>query len=582
MWIIAVEFSSGVRSVAACAIDPRNGEITRCGLAVEEATRSGRAIHLVEEALKAAGMEREEIDHLAGGTRPRILHRNSRGPGLRARMAAGPAGRPRRNLQRGPAGRARRRGESARQVECHHRRSSAASFYLAGVTSLTGAKRPRQEPLRIVTETEIRERAGRGEQFFGARSRPVRSRWTADVSPSQNPGGRGREKSRVRQCGKPRTNLFARDGIRQSAATESLLTAMKTYRCWAEIDLDALRAWNLGWLRRKVMRPKVRIMTVVKADAYGHGLKQIAALLMQSGTDVFGVANLAEAAAIRSVGKGWPVLMLGPCLPGEVETAVRDDVMPTLSSLEEGATFLRGRRPPPQNGGRAPQSGHRHGPIGLSAETGAGSGATNPGTPRPALGGPLHPFLLGGGRRRFYARTAKSVRRRSSQVRRRGLSHPHYPRRQQRRGVLLERRSHYDLVRPGLLVYGVVPPGIRTAALRKQPEVQPALTWKCRVGFVKEVPRWTPVSYGHTHSTTGPARLATLTVGYGDGYARRAGNRAMVLVRGQRCRVTGRVAMDQLMVDVSHVPEVAAGGRGGADWSARRGADHSHRIGGLV
>src|SRR5512141_1430789 len=104
-------------------------------------------------------------------------------------------------------------------------------------------------------------------------------------------------------------------------------------RSWAEVDLSALRE-NLAWLRDRV-GPDVKIMTVVKADAYGHGLKQIAALLMQSGTDVFGVANLVEAQAIRSVGKGWPILMLGACLPDEFELAVREGVMCTLSSLDE-------------------------------------------------------------------------------------------------------------------------------------------------------------------------------------------------------------------------------------------------------
>ena len=106
-------------------------------------------------------------------------------------------------------------------------------------------------------------------------------------------------------------------------------------RCWAEVDLAALRE-NLAWIRHRV-GPQVKIMTVVKADAYGHGLKQIAALLMQSGTDIFGVANLAEAQAIRGVGKGWPILMLGAALPEETEPALRDEVMPTISTLEEAA-----------------------------------------------------------------------------------------------------------------------------------------------------------------------------------------------------------------------------------------------------
>src|SRR5213594_3222159 len=109
------------------------------------------------------------------------------------------------------------------------------------------------------------------------------------------------------------------------------------FRCWAEVDLEALRS-NLAWIRHRV-GPHVKILTVVKADAYGHGLKQIAALLMQSGTDVFGVANLAEAHAIRSIGKGWPILMLGACLPDEIELAVRDDVRATISSLDEARAF---------------------------------------------------------------------------------------------------------------------------------------------------------------------------------------------------------------------------------------------------
>src|SRR5687768_2094841 len=112
---------------------------------------------------------------------------------------------------------------------------------------------------------------------------------------------------------------------------------MKQYRCWAEVDLDALRE-NLAWIRHRV-GPQVKIMTVVKADAYGHGLKQIAALLMQSGTDVFGVANLTEAQSIRPVGSGWPILMLGACLPFEVELAVRENEMAPISTRDEAAQF---------------------------------------------------------------------------------------------------------------------------------------------------------------------------------------------------------------------------------------------------
>src|SRR5512136_1333839 len=131
------------------------------------------------------------------------------------------------------------------------------------------------------------------------------------------------------------------------------------YRCWAEVDLAALSG-NLAWIRHRT-GPDVRVMAVVKADAYGHGLKQIAALLMQSGADLFGVANLAEARSVRSVGKGWPILMLGACLPEEVPVAVRDDVRPTISSLAEAQAFAA-----------AAQKLHKTLPVHVKVDTGMG------------------------------------------------------------------------------------------------------------------------------------------------------------------------------------------------------------------
>src|SRR5687767_6580868 len=110
-----------------------------------------------------------------------------------------------------------------------------------------------------------------------------------------------------------------------------------SHRCWAEVDLDALRE-NLAWIRHRA-GARVKVITVVKADAYGHGLKAIAGLLMQSGTDIFGVENLTQAQAIRSVGKGWPILIPGACLPDEVEIAVGDDVMPTISAVGDAQRF---------------------------------------------------------------------------------------------------------------------------------------------------------------------------------------------------------------------------------------------------
>jgi alanine racemase len=114
-------------------------------------------------------------------------------------------------------------------------------------------------------------------------------------------------------------------------------------------------------------------------------------------------------------------------------------------------------------------------------------------------------------------------------------------------------------VRPGLLVYGILPEGKRAdvSALRKF--FQPALSWKCRVGFVKEIPKGTSLSYGRTFIAPRKMRVATLTAGYGDGYLRAGSNRAEVLIQGKRCRVVGRITMDQTLVDVSKVSAVKPG-----------------------
>jgi len=329
-----------------------------------------------------------------------------------------------------------------------------------------------------------------------------------------------------------------------------------SHRCWAEVDLTALRE-NLAWIRHRV-GPRVRIMTVVKADAYGHGLKQIAALLMQSGTDIFGVANLVEAQAIRSVGRGWPILMLGACLPDEVEWAVRDEVAPTISSLEEAQRFsltaVRLKKTVP---------------IHIKVDTGMGRlGIAASEASKLLEAASRLPGISVQGIYTHYASVEDDVafsRKQREQFHRlvkqllKRARHVEFVHVNNSGALLFERGSIYNTVRPGLLVYGVSPPGKRRAAAALRKHLRPALSWKSRVSFVKEIPKGAPLSYGRSFIAPGPMRVATVTAGYGDGYLRSASNRAEVLIGGQRCSVLGRVTMDQMMVDVSHLPEVAVG-----------------------
>lgn len=328
------------------------------------------------------------------------------------------------------------------------------------------------------------------------------------------------------------------------------------YRCWAEVDLDALRQ-NLAWIRHAA-GPDTRVVTVAKADAYGHGLKQIAALLMQGGTDVFGVANLVEARAIRSVGRGWPILMLGACLPGEIETAIRDEVMATVSSLEEARAFSAGaarlRRPAR---------------LQLKIDTGMGRlGAPAADTvsiasrisklPNIDLVGVwthFHSVETNIGatadQRRTFEQTVQELGRAGFQF---DFIHCGNS------GALLwEPSGPCNAVRPGLLVYGVLPPGNRRTPHNLNSRLRPAMSLKCRVSHIRPLAKGASISYGHTFTAPRKMKIANLSAGYGDGYPCAASNRARVLINGRLCRVLGRVTMDQTLVDVSRVPDIQTG-----------------------
>jgi alanine racemase len=312
--------------------------------------------------------------------------------------------------------------------------------------------------------------------------------------------------------------------------------------------LNALRG-NLAWLRHR-MGPGGSIMTVVKADAYGHGLRQIAALLMQAGTDIFGVANLNEARDIRAVGRGWPIVMLGACLPDEVERAVKDNVMPTLSTVAEARRFSRVAKKIKRN-----VSAH------VKVDTGLGRLGVPPAQAAALLDVIARlPNVNAVGLYTHYASAdndAKFSRQQRTQFQKlicaleangHTFSHVHM---NNSAALLHEPDSNYNLARPGMLVYGVLPHGRRRAPAILKRNLRPALSWKCRVSLVKDIAKGTPLSYGLSFIAPRRMRVATLTAGYGDGYLCSGAGNAKVLIGGKLCPVLGRMTMDQMLVDIS-------------------------------
>src|SRR5580704_5180706 len=325
-------------------------------------------------------------------------------------------------------------------------------------------------------------------------------------------------------------------------------------RCWAEIDLAALER-NLRLIRAS-LPPHMRYVAVVKADAYGHGLPQTVARLMHAGADLFAVANLSEAGAIRELGPGWPILLLSPLLPEEDRYLAEHDLAATVSTEDEVARFDAVGRA----AGR-PVSVH------LKIDTGMG---------RLGVWHERAPELYSKIRDAGHVRLAGVFTHFSSPD-----DDPAFTSEQRRRFLAALQRcdglplnelfihadnsagietlpggSPFNAVRVGLLQFGVLP---HPNSLLAQVHTEPVFSFHTRVGIVKDLPRGTGISYGRTHLLPRDSRVAVLTAGYGDGLPRAASNRAQVLVRGRRCPVLGRVTMDQTVVDVTDVPGVERG-----------------------
>ncbi len=325
-------------------------------------------------------------------------------------------------------------------------------------------------------------------------------------------------------------------------------------RCWAEIDLAALER-NLRLIRAS-LPAHIRYVAVIKADAYGHGLHQTAARLMHAGADLFAVATLSEAAAVRELGPGWPILLLSPLLPEEDRYLADYDLAATVSTAAEVARF--------DAVGRA---AGRPIAVHLKIDTGMGRlGVWHEHAPElfRKIVASAHVKLAGvfthfaspdddaaftaEQRRRFLAVLAACEGIRLSEL---------FVHADNSSGLeTMPGASPFNAVRVGLLQFGILP---HPNSLLSQVHTEPVLSFRTRVGIVKTLPRGTTISYGRTHTLARETTLAVLCAGYGDGIPRAASNRAQVLIRGLRCSVLGRVTMDQTIVDVTDVAGVQCG-----------------------
>ncbi len=310
-----------------------------------------------------------------------------------------------------------------------------------------------------------------------------------------------------------------------------------------EVDLEAI-GHNLSVLRSR-LKPATGIISVVKADAYGHGAPQVACYLEGQGVSFFAVATVGEGVELRKHGITGRILVLIPVLPFDLEEAIRHDLTVSLASLKEGELLSRIAR-------HLGRTARAH----LMVDTGLSRGGFRPGEVHRAapalrsLRGVTIDGIWGHFARVRPLREARAVAREFREVTAAvgqfiSLPHVHMASSQ---AVADLPESHFSLVRPGLGLYGYLPQQNEGFSLR------PAMRITAPVVSVKRYPTGTSVSYERTYVLKKPSTIATIRFGYADGYEFGLSNAGQVAIEDTRYTVVGRVTMDQLLVDVGNDP----------------------------
>jgi alanine racemase len=324
------------------------------------------------------------------------------------------------------------------------------------------------------------------------------------------------------------------------------------YRSWVEVDLGHFAA---NWAEMKrLVGPDVKILQVVKADAYGHGAIEISNAALRNGASALGVANADEGVQLRVSGITAPVLILSPATGSEIGQIIKYNLTPSVSDLAFAREFQK----------KAHKAGIRA-PLHVEVDTGMGRGGTIQteacrtirevsSFPNLSLEGIFTHFSESEILSCYNDLQWRAFRELLDKLETGGIRIP--IRHISNSGAILNYPDcHLDMVRPGIISYGIYP----SPATRGKAALNPVMSFKTRVVLVKEFPEGCGIGYGRTFITRRPTRIATIPVGYGDGLGWPLSNQGEALIRGKRVPIAGRISMDMCTLDISHVPECIVG-----------------------
>lgn len=327
---------------------------------------------------------------------------------------------------------------------------------------------------------------------------------------------------------------------------------------FAEIDLGALKH-NFNLIRSSIPR-RTEILAVVKADAYGHGFMDISRELENLGVNAFGVAFLAEGIQLRKSGIDKPILLLGGVYPGQERKCIGYNISSAVFSLEQARAL---------NQAAVAGKLFRKAQLHLKIDTGMGRlGVPYSDVPQflaelkklpmVSLEGIFSHFAsadeLDESGQYFTRLQAERFNWAVAEVRKAGFS-PRYIHIANSAASLLREIPGCNLIRPGITLYGALP----SSDFQGKLEMQPVMCLKSRVAMLKWVEAGTTISYARRFTAGARTLIASVPVGYADGYPRTLTNRGEALIRGRRAKVAGTVCMDWIMLDVTNIPDVTIG-----------------------
>ncbi|TVQ07019.1 MAG: alanine racemase [Leptolyngbya sp. DLM2.Bin27] len=349
------------------------------------------------------------------------------------------------------------------------------------------------------------------------------------------------------------------------------LEPMRCCRAWVEINLAALKH-NVQQFR-SLLPAATQLMAVVKANAYGHGAVTVAQTALQAGASWLGVATVPEGIELRAAGLQAPILVMGAVnSTAEIEAMAHWRLQPTLVSPKQALVFSETL---------AQMAATRPLEVHLKIDT----GMARLGYPWAEAVDfvrfvqPLPHLTIAS----LYSHLAtadepdRTVLQQQQQRFNTAIAALHQQRLLPPRlhlantaATLADSALHYDQVRVGLGLYGLYP----APHLRHRIDLQPVMQVKARITHIQAVPAGTGVSYGHKYVCDRPMRLAVVGIGYADGVPRALSNRLQVMIQGHLAQQVGTITMDQLMLDVTHIPHLQAG-----DVVTLLGCDGQHTIG---